>query len=1015
MKIRSILTIATIALVTSSCDNADKEKESLVDISPVVLEAEHNGEVVHYTIDVDEHDSASFTVTVESLDSGRASVYFDNGSNEKTFTPGSAEEIPVYVKCVDDKNEGVDAVSILFTIESSLAEVGTDSVMRQVLCPGTESKTDPDDPDDPDDPIPGHSYVRIAPMTGLFTTEDGGTATFTIVLEREPKSDVIISLSSDNTSEGAVAPRSVTFTAKNWNVPQTVTITGQDDVDIDGNVVYHIIAGPTRSTDPAYDNIAIPPITVVNHDNDSEEEDLIIVEPTTGLFTTEDGGTAKFTVVLGQKPTANVVIPAVSDDKSEGTIAPSSITFTADNWDTPQTFTVTGQDDDLFDGDMPYNIQLGPTQSDDPAYKNVSIPSITIINHNDDYPSEDLVRLISTANLYTDEYGKTATFSVVLGRKPTSNVTISAKSSDPSEGSVKPGSLTFTPSNWNVPQSITVTGLDDDEHDGDVPYDIALGPMKSDDSAYDDVAIPPVTIVNRDNEYSASELIIASGVANLVTTEAGGTATFKLSLGRKPFSDVTVALATDDTSEGIVEPNSVTFTPSNWEDTQTITITGQDDTLRDGNVEYHIKIGSSQSDDRLFDDLVLSPITVVNKDDDSLPEQVFDIEPTTGLITTEDGKTATFAVVLKRQPTSDVTIPAVSDDTSEGVVKPSFVRFTSENWDTPQLFTVTGQPDKLNDGDVKYHIEVGPTQSTDPAFDGITLSSIEVVNKDVFDSGGGQGETVKIRAMAANITTGKQQSYDPGHGIRIFKAVKPDVVMIQEFRYGNNTASDIDTMVKDAFGPEYSYVRGQYDNVKRIPNGIISRYPIIDSGSWESNVVPDRDWDWALVDLPGSKELLVVSLHLHTKNNSQEIPPLTRAIETKIAEDKANGLTYYVMIGGDFNSGSVLTSNTDLRRVVYTSFGSESTRPQDQNGNTRTNESRRKLLDVLLVDRELQEKEVPVKIGRHSYPHGHVFDSRVYAERGELGDVPPVQANDCDGSFQNQHMAVIREFQFVAE
>ena len=59
---------------------------------------------------------------------------------------------------------------------------------------------------------------------------------------------------------------------------------------------------------------------------------------------------------------------------------------------------------------------------------------------------------------------------------------------------------------------------------------------------------------------------------------------------------------------------------------------------------------------------------------------------------------------------------------------------------------------------------------------------------------------VRLRLMAANITSGNGQDYDPGHGMRIFQGVKPDVVMIQEFNYGTNSAADIRGFVDTAFG-----------------------------------------------------------------------------------------------------------------------------------------------------------------------------------------------------------------------
>ena len=83
----------------------------------------------------------------------------------------------------------------------------------------------------------------------------------------------------------------------------------------------------------------------------------ITVNPTSGLVTTENGGTAQFTVVLDSQPTADVTIGISSSDTSEGTPSTSSLTFTATNWDVAQAVTVTGVDDDVVDGDVAYTIR----------------------------------------------------------------------------------------------------------------------------------------------------------------------------------------------------------------------------------------------------------------------------------------------------------------------------------------------------------------------------------------------------------------------------------------------------------------------------------------------------------------------------------------------------------------------------------------------------------------------------------------------------------------------------------
>ena len=191
--------------------------------------------------------------------------------------------------------------------------------------------------------------ITVTPTSGLTTTEAGGTATFTVVLNSQPTANVTIGLSSSNTAEGTVGPASLTFTSVNWNVPQTVTVTGVNDVVVDGNVVYTIVTAAATSTDPDYNGVNASDVTVTNTDNDVAG---ITVTPTSGLTTTEAGGTATFTVVLNSQPTADVTIGLTSSNTTEGTVGPTSLTFTSANWNVPQTVTVTGVNDAVVDGNV---------------------------------------------------------------------------------------------------------------------------------------------------------------------------------------------------------------------------------------------------------------------------------------------------------------------------------------------------------------------------------------------------------------------------------------------------------------------------------------------------------------------------------------------------------------------------------------------------------------------------------------------------------------------------------------
>ena len=93
----------------------------------------------------------------------------------------------------------------------------------------------------------------------------------------------------------------------------------------------------------------------------------VTATPSGNLMTSESGGTATFEVSLDTAPTADVVIAVTSSDPTEGAVSPEWLTFTTNNWHTPQTVTVTGQDDAVADGTVAYHIVLSPVSSD-PIY-----------------------------------------------------------------------------------------------------------------------------------------------------------------------------------------------------------------------------------------------------------------------------------------------------------------------------------------------------------------------------------------------------------------------------------------------------------------------------------------------------------------------------------------------------------------------------------------------------------------------------------------------------------------------
>ena len=256
-----------------------------------------------------------------------------------------------------------------------------------------------------------------------------------------------------------------------------------------------------------------------------------------------------------------------------------------------------------------------------------------------------------------------------------------------------------------------------------------------------------------------------------------------------------------------------------------------------------------------------------------------------------------------------------------------------------------------------------------------------------------------LRVMAANLTSGNGQSYDPGHGARIMQGAQPDIVAIQEFNYGNNSAAAIRGWVDSTFGTNFSYVRGN----GQIPNGVISRHAFVSSGQWTDNSVSNRTFTWARIDIPGPHDLWVVSVHLLTSsagNRNTEGTQLAGLLNANVPADD------YVVIGGDFN--------TDTRsEAVFTALSSvvvnPSNPPVDQNGDQGTNSSRSKPYDQVLASRCIHGRQTATILGNSTYPHGLVVATRVHTP---LRALSPALFGDS-GAPNMQHMGVVRDFLIV--
>lgn len=243
---------------------------------------------------------------------------------------------------------------------------------------------------------------------------------------------------------------------------------------------------------------------------------------------------------------------------------------------------------------------------------------------------------------------------------------------------------------------------------------------------------------------------------------------------------------------------------------------------------------------------------------------------------------------------------------------------------------------------------------------------------------------------SANLSDNVTQAYgDPG--IRILQALQPDVLAIQEFNYRLGTSKDL---VQRLFGPKWHFAREK--GGARLPNGVISRYPISAFGQWDDPYVGNRRFFWATVQIPGPKPLHVVSVHLVQNRAERRLPEarhLLDLIRKQFPEDD------YVVLCGDLN----VNTRDSTALAALTKWFDDSAQPVDQTGNKNTNANRNRPYDYVLPNPALAPYHAPTVLADQKFPGGLVFDSRLW------NPLPP-PAEWEDTARDLQHLPVMKTF-----
>jgi len=379
-----------------------------------------------------------------------------------------------------------------------------------------------------------------------------------------------------------------------------------------------------------------------------DDTQVVVINPSTLGQTEGDVVTAN--VTLGFMPAANTTVTLASSDPTVVTISPSTLTFTPANYATAQTVTVTFVEDT--------NPAWGP------ATITGSTPGATDGTLAVTARDNDTQQIVVSQPTLALAEGAFGTVNVRLTFVPDANVTVTLTSGNASVATVAPTTLTFTPANYNTNQAITITAPQDIDLVANTTTVTASAPGANSGT---------VTVNTTDNDTQAVR--VSTGTVAL--TE-GTSTTFGVTLDFAPAANVTVTLTSANGLVATTSPATLTFTPTNYATSQSVTVTAPHDVdLVAGSTTITASAPSATSG-----------TVTVNVTDDDTQIVLFNLASTT---VNEGGSNTAVGVRLGFQPAANVTV--VISFSAEISATPGSLTFTPANYATNQFLTITAPND----------------------------------------------------------------------------------------------------------------------------------------------------------------------------------------------------------------------------------------------------------------------------------------------------------------------------------
>ena len=528
----------------------------------------------------------------------------------------------------------------------------------------------------------------VVVSVATLAVDEGGDDAYEVVLNTPPSGDVTVTPSvTPPEHDLTLAPSggALTFTTANWNTAQTVSVSAATDADAfdDSATIRHAVTGYGTVTTAAAVRINIA---------DPDTPGVTVLTDAVSVTEGGDPTDQRYTVVLQTQPAGLVTIVPISGDNDIAIPAPASgLTFSPANWDTPQTFAVTGtHDNDVADN----SINIRHVVFNYAGVTGLDVDAVRAVVADDDEPG---VSISPTALTVCEDAGgascpagagASAAYTVALTFPPNvgdvtvtvmpggNQVTVMPSAADP---------LIFTDLNWSEPQAVRVTAAGTDADADAADETVALAHAVAGRGHYAGVTAAEVVATVADGDSNG--VTVSPTALQVGEGGAGGEAHYTLRLTAQPLAgSVTVTARSEDAALATLDRGAVTFTTADWNVAQTVTVSGVEDLDAFDETLTITHAVSADSDDD-YNTVTAAGVTVTVRDNDT---PGFDIS--VDALTVAEGGSEAYTLRLTTMPNADVRV-GITGFNAESIELVGELTFTAANWSEPQTISVSAGTD----------------------------------------------------------------------------------------------------------------------------------------------------------------------------------------------------------------------------------------------------------------------------------------------------------------------------------